>query len=158
MKTKNFISNIEKVKEKNILDLTAGQDLSIALMNLVSLEEHSFFSYLKTQDKKFLKTLESVREMRKKFLPLIVKEDDSETWCMSKHLLATSMRFYEVGNRYLHEGKKKEADEFYKAAGESYGLFWDLNSSKSENKIEISEKEEKSFFGSIKNMLKCCLE
>ena len=54
MKTKNFIASISEIKEKNKLDLSAGEDLSVALMNLVSLEEHSFFSYVKTKDEKFL--------------------------------------------------------------------------------------------------------
>ena len=55
MKIKNFVKLIEDIKEKNTLDLSAGEDLSIALMNLVSLEEHAFFSYVKTKDDKFLK-------------------------------------------------------------------------------------------------------
>src|SRR3989338_3904622 len=100
MKTKNFIKTILEVREKNELDLSAGEDLSIALMNIVSLEEHSFFSYVKTKDEKFLEILEICRELRKKLLAKIVnKDDNSEKWCMSKHLLASSIRLYETGNR-----------------------------------------------------------
>src|SRR3989338_8905558 len=122
MKTENFIKKIKEIKEKNVLDISSWEDLSIGLMNLVSLEEHSFFSYVKTNDEKFLEILEITREMRKNLLKLIVKEDDeSEKWCMSKHLLASSMRLYEVGNRLLHENKIQEAKNMYNDAMELYG-------------------------------------
>ena len=76
MKTENFIRKINEIKEKNELDISAWEDLSIGLMNLVSLEEHCFFSYAKTKDDKFLKMLDIVRELRKKLMLLIVKKDD----------------------------------------------------------------------------------
>src|SRR3990167_7439021 len=108
MRVDNFIKKINETKEKHSLDISAWEDLSVGLMNLVSLEEHCFFSYVKTQDEKFLEMLNIVRELRKKLLALIVKKDDeSEKWCMSKHFLASSMRLYEVGNRLLGEGKEK---------------------------------------------------
>jgi hypothetical protein len=157
MKTNNFIRKIEEVKEKNTLDIGAWEDLSIALMNLVSLEEHSYLSYIKTKDDKFLNTLKIVRELRKKLLAMIVKKDDeSEKWCMSKHLLASSMRLYEVGNRLLTENEKK-AKEMYKDAAELYGLFWALNSD-SKTKLKNNPEEEKNIFSSIKKLLECCKE
>ena len=162
MKTKNFLRTLDGIKEKNSLDLSAWEDLSVALMNLVSLEEHCFFSYVKTKDEKFLKMLEKVRELRKKLLALIVKdEDESEKWCMSKHFLASSMRLFEVGNRLLHEKKEKEAKELYENAAELYGMFWLVNSAQKDFKdikINIEKKEEKSIFSSIKELLKCCKE
>ena len=158
MKTENFIKKVEEMKGKDSLDISAWEDLSIGLMNLVSLEEHSFFSYVKTQDEKFLGILNVVRELRKKLLGLIVKKDDeSEKWCMSKHFLASSMRLYEVGNRLLGEGKEKEAKELYKDAEELYGLFWKLNLD-SKNKVKIEEKDTKGIFTSIKKLLECCKE
>lgn len=158
MKVNNFINTIEKIKRKEELDISASEDLSIALMNLVSLEEHSFFSYAKTNDEQFLEVLEICRELRKKLLLKIVKEkDDSEKWCMSKHLLAASMRLFETGNRHLHDGKKHEAIEMYKDAAETYALFWKLNSN-SKNKITYKTGEKKSIFSSIKKLLECCKE
>jgi len=158
MKTENFIKKVEEMKVKDSLDISAWEDLSIGLMNLVSLEEHSFFSYVKTQDEKFLQMLNTVRELRKKLLALIVKKDDeSEKWCMSKHFLASSMRLYEVGNRLLGEGKEKEAKELYKDAAELYGLFWKLNLD-SKDEIKIEEKDTKGIFTSIKKLLECCKE
>ena len=157
MKIKNFIKKVDEVKNKGSLDISAWEDLSIALMNLVGLEEHCFFSYVKTQDDKFLKMLENIRELRKKLLALIVKkDDDSEKWCMSKHFLASSMRLYEVANRFLHEKKEKEAKEMYKDAAELYGLFWTLNID-SKNKIELKEGS-KDIFASVKKLLECCME
>ena len=160
MKVDNFIRRINETKEKYSLDISAWEDLSIGLMNLVSLEEHCFFSYVRTQDDKFLKMLEAVRELRKKLLALIIKkDDDSERWCMSKHLLASSMRLFEVGNRLLHEGKEKEAKEMYKDSAELYGLFWALNvESKGKIKINEDSKETKGIFASIKKLLECCIE
>ncbi|MBS3079989.1 hypothetical protein J4221_00800 [Candidatus Pacearchaeota archaeon] len=159
MKVKNFIKKINEIKESSNLDISAWEDLSIGLMNLVSLEEHSFFSFVKTKDEKYLKILKTVRELRKKLLALIVKKDDeSETWCMSKHFLASSMRLFEVGNRLLNEGKDKEAREMYEDAAELYGLFWSLNiDSKKNIKLE-KESEKTGIFQSIKKLLECCKE
>jgi hypothetical protein len=158
METKNFIKKIEEMKVKDSLDISAWEDLSIGLMNLVSLEEHCFFSYVKTKDDKFLEMLNIVRELRKKLLALIVKKDnESEKWCMSKHFLASSMRLYEVGNRLLGEGKEKEAKELYNDAAELYGLFWKLNLD-SKNKIKLEDKDTKGIFNSIKKFLECCKE
>ena len=166
MKTKNFVTTISEIKEKNKLDLSAGEDLSIALMNIVSLEEHSFFSFVKTHDEKFLEVLEACRELRKKLLVKLVNKDESETWCMSKHLLASSMRLYEVGNRYLHEKRIEEAKQLYNDAAELYALFWKLNLDKNlknkeimtENSISYDNNEKKSIFSGIKKLLECCKE
>ena len=159
MKTENFVKTISEIKEKNVLDLSAGEDLSIALMNIVSLEEHSFFSYVKTKDEKFLEILETCRELRKRLLAKIVKKDDSEKWCMSKHLLASSMRLYEVGNRYLHEKKMDEAKQSYVDAAELYALFWKLNvENTKEFTVSYESREKKSIFSGIKKLLECCKE
>ena len=159
MKTENFVKTISEIKEKNVLDLSAGEDLSIALMNIVSLEEHSFFSYVKTKDEKFLEILETCRELRKRLLAKIVKKDDSEKWCMSKHFLASSMRLYEVGNRYLHEKKMDEAKQSYVDAAELYALFWKLNvENTKEFTVSYESREKKSIFSGIKKLLECCKE
>ena len=154
MNEKDFIKKVSEFNKKEKLDLSSGEDLSIALMNLVSLEEHSFFSYMKTEDEKFLEVLEKVREIRKKYLKLIVKENDAEVWCMSKHLLATSMRLYEVGTKFLHDGKKKEAKEMYKDAFEMYSLFWQINF----QEIKTSDKNKSKFSLALKKLLDCCKE
>lgn len=161
-KMKNFIKTIDKIKKKNKLDLSVGEDLSIALMNLISLEEHFLFSYTKTQNKKFLEFLEQVREIRKKYLAKIVKKDDkdySEKWCISKHLLATSMRLIEVGTKYLHDGKKKEAEEVFIDAFNMYNLLWAINGFvKLEKNEEISDSKLSKVSKMMKKILDCCKE
>src|SRR3989344_768987 len=153
----NFIKKINEVKKKNELDISIMEDLSIGLMNLVSLEEHCFLSYAKTKDEKFLRTLNTTRELRKKLFALIVKKDDeSEKWCMSKHFLGASMRLYEVGNRLFHERNEKEAKEMYNDAAELYGLFLELNSGS--GNIKIKDNEKKWIFSSMKRLLECCNE
>ncbi len=157
----NFIKTIEKIKEKDTLDLTLEEDLSIALMNLISLEEHLLFSFWRTSEKKYLEFLEVVREARKKLLARIVKKDDgSEKWCISKHLLATSMRLMEVGTKSLHEGRQKEAEEFFEQAFEFYSLFWAVNGFRGGNnaKIKIENTGASKISKFVKKILDCCRE
>src|SRR3972149_9798784 len=155
MKTENFIKSIEEMKKKSGLDLSSAEDLTIGLMNLVSLEEHAFFSYMKTKESRFLDMLSVTRALRKKLLEKIVKKDDSEGWCMSKHLLASSMRVYEVGTKLLGDGKQKEAKEMFKDSAELYALFWKLNTGNGDIKIKADGKQDNSIFASVKKLLEC---
>jgi len=139
MNTKEFMKRINEFNKENKLDLSSGEDLSIAIMNLVSLEEHAYFSYMKTGDEKFLELLNKVREIRKEHLKKIVKGNDAEVWCMSKHLLASSMRLIETGNKFLKEGKKEGAKKLYEDAFELYSLFWEINL-KEIRKLEIGRE------------------
>ena len=54
-------------------------------------------------------------------------EDGSERWCISKHLLAASMRLMEVGTKAQGQDKKEEAKDLFKKAFDLYSLFWGLN-------------------------------
>ena len=160
MKQENFIKNIEEIKNKLELDLSLGEDLSIALMNLVSLEEHFLFSFLKTSEKRYLDYLEQTRELRKKLLAKIVKKQGGEEWCISKHLLAASMRLFEVGTKYLHDNKKKEAEEAFLEAFNLYSLFWHVNGV-GEGKIKaekINESRLSKISQFMKKILDCCKE
>lgn len=157
MKRENFVKEIERIKKDNELDLSLGEDLSIAIMNLISLEEHFLFSFMKTSEDRFLDFLEETRELRKKLLAKIVVKDESEKWCISKHLLATSMRLTEVGTKYLHAGKKKEAEKTFDDAFDIYTLFWKLNNENIKtSKIEKGKLSKIS--ESLKKMLDCCKE
>lgn len=125
-----MIEKLDAAKKANPLDLSADQDLSIALMNLVSLEEHFFFSGAKTGKVGFYDFINTVRNMRKELMERIVKKssgEDGEVWCISKHLLAASMRLYEVGTKAMGAGRKKEAYEMFEKAYDLYSLFWGLN-------------------------------
>src|SRR3989338_7433218 len=109
---KKLIIKIEKVK-KGEIDLSRDEDLSIAIMNLISLEEHFYFTAMKTNKSKYLEMLNSVREIRKKMLAKIVTNPEGEEWCISKHLLASSMRLIETGTKELAKKNEKEAHEFF---------------------------------------------
>ncbi|MEM4322058.1 MAG: hypothetical protein QXU88_02600 [Candidatus Woesearchaeota archaeon] len=108
-------------------DLTHRQDLSIAVMNLISLEEHLAFTAMKTKRKHYLEILAAVRKLRIKMLGELVHNREGELWCISKHLLAATMRLMEVATKYI--GKSNDtAYEFERAAFDLYGLFWLLQS------------------------------
>ncbi|MDR0449376.1 MAG: hypothetical protein LBG89_02870 [Rickettsiales bacterium] len=125
-----MIAQLDDAKKANPLDLSADQDLSIALMNLTSLEEHFFFSGGKTGKTGFYDLINIVREMRKDLMGRIVKQsggDNGEVWCISKHLLAASMRLMEVGTKQLGRGNKDDAYNLFNKAYELYSLFWGIN-------------------------------
>ncbi len=175
MDKKNFVKKVEDIKKANKLDLSVGEDLSIGLMNLVSLEEHFLFSFMKSEDSKYLEFLEETREVRKRLLAKIVRKEDgdfAETWCISKHLLGTSMRLMEVGTKYLHDDKKVEAEELFVDAFNMYSMFWSvnrfLNIKNGEKEFSIAgfdKKKTKSHKGKLsklseklKEALDCCRE
>lgn len=122
-----FIEKVEKLKKEHKLDLSSDEDLSIAIMNLVSLEEHFFFTGAKTGKGNYYDLLEKVREIRGELLKKIVKEPEGEIWCISKHLLAASMRLIEVGTKYQAQGDKKQAQDLFSKAYDLYSLFWGIN-------------------------------
>ncbi|MEK6840192.1 MAG: hypothetical protein AABX72_04560 [Nanoarchaeota archaeon] len=121
-----WMKKIEKAK-KDGFDLSRDEDLSIALMNLISLEEHFYFTAMKTGNEKYLDMLNTVRTVRKTLLKRIVVAPEGEEWCISKHLLAASMRLMEVGTKELGQQKKGEAKMFFQYAFDLYSLFWALN-------------------------------
>jgi len=131
-------------------------------MNLISLEEHFYFTAMKTNDQKYLEMLNSVRTLRVKLLKKIVKDPQGEEWCISKHLLASSMRLTEVGTKELYKGEKKEASSFFESAFELYSLFFAINLKlvKPENiQKEKTENNAMSKFSQIiKKIVDCCKE
>lgn len=124
---KKFVEKVEKLKKEHKLNLSSGEDLSITIMNLVSLEEHFFLTGAKTGKEKYYDLLGKVREIRKELLKKIVKDTEGEVWCISKHLLAASMRLIEVGTKELTKKNKKEAENLFSKAYDLYSLFWGIN-------------------------------
>jgi len=127
MDINKFMNKVKAMEKGHELDLSSDEDLSIAIMNLISMEEHFFFTYNKTKDAKYLDLLNEIREMRKSALKRIIKDYEGEVWCISKHLLAASMRFMEVGTKSLTKGDKKDSEEMFQKAYQLYSLFWGLN-------------------------------
>lgn len=122
-----FVEKINELKRDNKLDLSTDEDLSLAIMNLIGIEEHLFFTAEKTQNNGYFELLQVVREMRKRLLKKIIKEYEGEVWCTSKHLLSASMRLMEVGTKNLKDGKKETAEEMFRFSYELYLLFWGIN-------------------------------
>lgn len=124
---KEFVERIDNMKKKNPKDLSSDQDLTIAIMNLISIEEHLVFSGAKTGKTAFYDMILDIREMRKNLLQKIIPSYEGEVWCISKHLLATSMRLMEVGTKQQSMGNTKEAYNLFNQAYDLYCLFWGLN-------------------------------
>lgn len=157
--------------KKTGLDLSSDEDLSIAIMNLVSIEEHFFFTGAKTGKPEYFDLLNQTREIRKDLLKKIVKEYEGEVWCISKHLLAASMRLMEVGTKQLSQGNKKEAEDLFSKAYNLYSLFWGLNLKLlnvsdirkiEDNQLNVHDKQKTGFLGKLGELVKkaidCCIE
>ena len=121
-----FLAKIAALKQKSGVDLSTAEDLSLAVMNLISLEEHFFFTGVKTGNDSYFDTSQEVRGMRKELLAQLMPKHEGETWCISKHLLSTTMRLVEVGNKLQSEGKKPEAKQMFEKAYKVYSIFWAL--------------------------------
>ena len=177
-----FVEKLDAIKKVNPKDLSSDQDLTIGIMNLISIEEHLMFSGAKTGKTQFYDLINDVREMRKKAMLKIIPSYEGEVWCISKHLLAASMRVFEVGTKALAAGDKKTAYELFDQSYELYCMFWGLNmgiltgeqgekkESKPEKKVAAPAKVEapvakaetkggisklKSW---VKNAVNCCIE
>ena len=159
---KKWMKRIEEVKKGDV-DLSRDEDLSIALMNLISIEEHFYFTAMKTNNQKYLELLNSVRELRKNLLKKIVIEPKGEEWCISKHLLASSMRLIEVGTKELSKNNINEANSFFNSAFELYSLFFAINNKMIDVKnLETTETNKNTimqkFSVIIKKIVNCCKE
>ena len=128
MKTyKDLLAKVEKVTAQKELDLSSGEDLSIGIMNLISIEEHLFYTSQKTKNKTYLNLLNEVRAMRTELMKEIISDYEGEVWCISKHLLSASMRLMEVGTKELKKNEKEKAWNKFEKSYKLYSLFWGLN-------------------------------
>lgn len=147
-------------------DLSRDEDLAIGVMNLVSLEEHFFFTAVKTGNGYYLDLLDETRQMRKELMAKLVKDPKGEEWCASKHLLAASMRLMEVGTKELQEGKRKEAENLFEKSFQLFSLFFALNAS---GMVEVKEMQDpealakktglmREFTQAVQKLVDCCKE
>jgi hypothetical protein len=168
-----FVAKIDEMKKKDLMDLSSDEDLSLAIMNLVSIEEHFFFTAAKTGKPEYYDLLQETRAMRGELLKKIVKDPEGEVWCISKHLLAASMRLMEVGTKQQGMGKKDVARDLFGKAFSLYSLFWGLNMGfiktegmKKINDNAVNKHDEtpnpKSFMDKLGDLVKkavnCCKE
>jgi hypothetical protein len=167
----DLINKAHNMSKQEKMDLSSDEDLSIAIMNLISIEEHFFFTAQKTGKPGYLDMLKEVREMRKSLLKKIIKEYEGEVWCISKHLLAASMRLMEVGTKALGADKKEDAQEMFDKAYDLYSMFWGLNMKLisiddvkkiDDNALNRHDEEKKGFMGKLRELVKkvvdCCIE
>ena len=170
-KINELIEKVDEMKKQDKMDLSSDQDLSIAIMNLVSIEEHFFFTGAKTGKPEYYDMLQEVRKMRGDLLRKIIKEYEGEVWCISKHLLAASMRLMEVVTKQQGMGNKEEAKELFEKSYDCYSLFWGLNMKliKTDDikkidaqAVNVHDTEKKGFLGKLGELVKkavdCCLE
>jgi hypothetical protein len=166
-----LIEKVDEMKKKDKMDLSSDQDLSIAIMNLVSIEEHFFFTGAKLQKPEYFDLLQEVRKMRGDLLRKIIKEYEGEVWCISKHLLAASMRLMEVGTKQQGMGNKEEAKELFQKAYDLYSLFWGINmkivgvsdvKKIDEGALDKHDEKKTGFMGRmgelVKKAIDCCIE
>jgi hypothetical protein len=169
-KVEEFIKKVQENKD-NQLDLYSDEDLSIAIMNLISIEEHFFFTANKTGKSEYFDLLGTAREMRKELLKRIVKEPEGEVWCISKHLLAASMRLMEVGTKAQSRGNRQDAEDLFKKSYQLYSLFWGLNlklidagevKKLDDNQITKKDTDKKGIMAKlgevVQSVIDCCKE
>jgi hypothetical protein len=121
-----LIEKITKLKAGGSLDLSLEEDLSIGIMNLVSLEEHFYFTAEKTGKEEYFDLMSEAREIRKSLLARMIDHKEGEVWCIAKHLLAATMRLIEVGTKYRSDGKHADAKTVFNQAYKLYSMFWGL--------------------------------
>ena len=129
------------MNEEQKVDLTYKEDLSIAVMNLISLEEHLAFTAMKTRRDIYLEILKETRKIRINLMKKLVANTEGELWCISKHLLAATMRLMETSTKYLNPDPKR-AMEIEANAFDLYSLFWFLQ--KVGEKVVVKKSRKKA--------------
>jgi len=119
-----LIEKVDAMKASGIADLSLEEDLSIAVMNLISLEEHFFFTAEKTGKDEYFDMLQTIRGMRKELLGRMIERYEGEVWCIAKHLLAASMRLLEVGTKMQTNRDLESAKDMFKKSYELFNLFF----------------------------------
>ena len=163
----DLLKKIEAYKNKKSADLSLEEDLSIGIMNLISLEEHFYFTAEKTKKEEYFKYVEQIRDIRKKMLAKMIPQNEGETWCISKHLLASTMRLIEVGTKYQTMKEPQKAKEVFDDAYTLYNLFWairlkliDLSNMQNAVKEDGKDKKEEpwSLNDIVGKLVDCCRE
>lgn len=143
---KEYVEALDAAKKVNPKDLSSDQDLTIGIMNLISIEEHLMFSGAKTGKHEFYDMINEIRDMRKRMMQKVIPAYEGEVWCISKHLLASAMRLFEVGTKALASGDKDTAYSLFDDSYALYCMFWGINMGMLGNALPESEtkKEEKT--------------
>lgn len=103
----DLVIKADNAKKVNPLDLSSDQDLTVALMNLLAIEDD--FEY--------------VREVRQNLMSRIIERKNQDLWNASEQLLTTAMYLIDDGNKATGD----DAYALYNRAYEFYSLFWGIN-------------------------------
>lgn len=114
---RQMIQYADDKKKVNPLDLSSDQDLSIALMNLLAIEDivgnNSEFGA-------------EIQDMRTELMSRIVPPCDVR-WPMAVDLLAGATRLMNDGFREMSRKNKQQAYDLFDRSYELYAMFWGLN-------------------------------
>jgi len=143
----NFKIDFQKMLESgkiDVGDISLFFDLAHLVMNLIEMEEHLAFSYSKTGKEEYAMLITKIRKIRAKYLKLInIKMDDnSEAWCLGKHLFSAWYRSYEVFEKLLQIGEVELADEIRKIPLELMEIYVFLKSREGVKKNETCSGSE----------------
>ena len=105
------VSVADAQRKTNPLDLSSDQDLTIALMNLIAIEDA-------TPDSQ---TGEMVRNIRKKLMARMVADENTQV--QAHEYLSQAAREMNKAIQFQKTGDKKAAYEKYDATYEAYVLF-----------------------------------
>lgn len=109
------VEQIDDQKKVNPLDLSSDQDLTVALMNLIAVEDMVNAGALG----------DMVRDVREKLMRPIVRDMDNAE--MLRDLLGGAMRMMDDGCKLLADGERGAAYDAFNRSYELYSVFWGLN-------------------------------
>lgn len=158
----DLVARFNQLKHKEPKDLSADQDLTLAIMNLISIEEHLGFTGAKLNQSGYYQLINEVRELRKQLMQQLVADPQGEEWCISKHLLGASYRLLEVGSKHLAKDMTA-AKRFYQQAYYLYTLFWGLAMKLIPAKVAKKEANKattlkQKLHNLVQKIINCCIE
>lgn len=89
------------------------EDSLFMLQHLVSAENHAIESFSSSKKKIWSDVNKVIRRMRSKYLYRIVKEENEQGYCLTKHLLASAQGLKELANRYIEDGDAELSKECF---------------------------------------------
>lgn len=121
-KLKHAVMIADKAKKVNPLDLSADQDLTIAVMNLIKLEKLLDGTCMSGG----CDMAGAVYDMRCNLMGRIVLDIKSDLWDMSVQLLGNAMDLLDSGLQQIGIDDKS-AYELFNRSYEFYSMFWGVN-------------------------------